>query len=145
MIADLPVAAELNGRLTLDELLSDISLQIREGIKHDSISYWEDKDTYYGEDLVCLTYQGDLYEYPADEYVERIEMLQSDKDACYNSMNVDILDSNEDYGIMIHYNSGLYDEDSVRSFGRLMCEMCERIITSDGADMRVADMISAGF
>ncbi|MBR4718773.1 MAG: AMP-binding protein [Lachnospiraceae bacterium] len=132
LIADIPVAVELNDRLTIEGLLSDISLQIREGIKHDSISYWEDKDTYYGEDLLCLTYQGNLYEYPADEYVESIEIMQSDNDACYNSMNVDILDSNEDYEIMIHYNSGLYDEDSVKRFGRLICEMCERIIMGHG-------------
>lgn len=141
MIKDLPVATKIDRKLTIDGLLTDVSIQIREGIKHDSISYWEEKDSYYGEDLLCLTYQGNLYEYPSDEYVEGIEIMQSDKVACRNSMEVEVLDCNDDYGIMIVYNSKLYDEVSVKNFGSLICRMCERIIESEGKDIRVKDIL----
>ena len=142
MIKDLPAAVEIDRNLTVDGLLTDISLQIREGIKHDSISYWEEKDSYYGEDLLCLNYQGNLYEYPSDEFVDGIEMMKSDKEACRNSMEVEILDCNDDYEVLIYYNSGLYDEAGVRSFGSLICGMCQRITESEGRDIRVKDIVS---
>ena len=101
----------------------------------------ESADSYYGEDLLCLTYQGNLYEYPADDFVDGIEMMQSDKVACRNSMEVEVLDSNDDYGVMIVYNSGLYEDNSVRSFGSLICRMCEHIIESDGKYIRVKEIV----
>ena len=49
--------------MSVERFLNAISFQIRDCISHGRVSYWEEEGSYYGEDLLCLIFQGDIYDY----------------------------------------------------------------------------------
>ena len=137
---DIPVALCLKPGLLLSELFENISVQIREGISHGRASYWIEKNSYYGKDLVCLLYQGDTYEYHEDHgVIHSAEELTSGPKACNNTLDIEILDGREDFGVLLDYNAKKYDRSSMERFADLFCEICERLVRCDSADLTVGD------
>ena len=133
LIKYLPVALHLTDGLKLSGLFENISTQIKDGISHGRVSYCDEE--IYGDDLlVCLLYQGDMYEYIGDDSViESLEAVPFHNLTCDNALNVEILDAKTEYGVSLDYNSKLYDEGSMKSFAGLFCKACELMLTMDGS------------
>jgi hypothetical protein len=129
----------LNPLKKISNLFNEASVQIREGISHASSSYWMEKEYYYGKDLVCLLFQGDFYEYPEDEIVESIKALPR-RVTVDNALDMEILDSSEDYGVLLAYNSGLYEEASMERFAALFVDMCRKIVREDAGQMKLEEL-----
>ena len=128
-IKDLPVAFHIPYGMPVGDLLDETKRQMRDGISHGHVSYWEEKGSYYGEDLMCLIYQKDIYDYGGyDDIVEKISEIPAQKTASINTMDVEILDSPEQFGIMVDYNSGVYEKSTIYSFTDLFCKSCEKIM-----------------
>ena len=139
---DIPVALRLKPGLLLSELFENISTQIREGVSHGRVSYWIEKESYRGRDLVCLLYQGDTYEYHEDHGIFRsAEELTIGPKACNNTLDIEILDSWEEFGVLLDYNARKYDRSSMERFAEIFCEICERLVRSDSAVLTVGDAI----
>ncbi|MBQ7154603.1 MAG: hypothetical protein IJR85_03480, partial [Synergistaceae bacterium] len=133
MIKYLPVALHLTEGLTLSGLFEEISAQIKDGISHGRISYCDEE--VFGDDLLlCLLYQGDMYEYIGDEgVIESLEAVPYDALTCDNALNVEILDARTEYGVSLDYNAKLYDEGSMKRFAGMFCRACELMLTMDGS------------
>ncbi len=139
---DIPVALRLKPGLLLSELFENINTQIREGVSHGRVSYWIEKESYRGRDLVCLLYQGDTYEYHEDHGIFRsAEELTIGPKACNNTLDIEILDGWEEFGVLLDYNARKYDRSSMERFAEIFCEICERLVRSDSAVLTVGDAI----
>lgn len=139
---DIPVALRLKPGLLLSELFDIIRTQIREGVSHGRVSYWIEKESYRGKDLVCLLYQGDTYEYHEDHGIFRsAEELTTGPKACNNSLDIEILDGREEFGVLLDYNARKYDTSSMERFAAIFCEICERLVRCDSAALTVGDAI----
>ncbi|MCR5403522.1 MAG: hypothetical protein K6E91_06805 [Butyrivibrio sp.] len=140
---DLPVALHLKRGLSLSALFEDISRQVSEGISHGSVSYWEEKGSYNGNELVCFLYQGDFYEYhDAEDVVSDAGELQRPAGAGYNLLDVELLDGKDAFGIQLSYNAEKYERQSIESFGRRFCNLCALMIRSDSNTVTVGDILS---
>ena len=133
LIKYLPVALHLTEGLTLSGLFEEISAQIKDGISHGRVSYCDEEA--FGDDLLlCLLYQGDMYEYIGDDSViDSLEAVPYDALTCDNALNVEILDARTEYGVSLDYNAKLYDEGSMKRFAGLFCKACELMLTMDGS------------
>ena len=140
---DIPVALNLKPRLPLYDLFEDICTQIRDGISHGKVSYWIEKYSYYGKDLVCLLYQGDLHEYNEDLGVIRsVEELPSGPSAWNNSLDIEILEGKENFGVQLDYNAKIYERTSMGRFAEIFCAICGKIVRDGSASQTVGDLIS---
>lgn len=146
---DIPVALRLKPGLLLSEFFEDISTQIREGISHGRVSYWIEKGSYNGSDLVCLLYQGDSYEYHDhdDHGIDDIRIIQnaqkmaSGPKACNNTLDIEILDGREAFGVLLDYNASKYDRSGMDRFAEIFRTTCENIVRSDIAALTVGDVV----
>ncbi len=75
-----------------------------------------------------VIYQGGIYEYQPNDVIKQIDALPNETDASEDSLDVEILDEMEDFGVLLNYNASKYEEESMQRFARLICEMGEKII-----------------
>lgn len=123
-LVDLPVTFSIE-KMSVEELLNEAAGQIRDGIAHGRVSYWEEAGSYYGEDLLCLIFQGDIYSYGEyDEIVKEQSELPKERMACNNKMNLQILDSADNFGVMVDYDAGAFERSTVEAFVDLFCQAC---------------------
>lgn len=140
---DLPIALHLKQGLTLSGLFEDIGRQVSAGISHGSVSYWEEKGSYNGNELVCFLYQGDFYEYhDREDVVSDAAELQRPAGAGYNLLDVELLDGKDSFGIQLSYNAEKYEQQSIESFGRRFCELCAKMIRLNPNTVTVGDILS---
>ncbi len=140
---DIPIALKLKRGLLLTELYDEVISQIRGGITHGSLSYWCEKGSYEGADLVCLLYQGEIYEYHDGEgVVSDMEYLPIPDFACNNNaFDVEILDGTDSFGVLLDYNASRYDKKSMERFGKLIDKICEEIIILNPNTTTVGQLI----
>ncbi len=123
-LVDLPVTFSIE-KMSVEELLNEAAGQIRDGIAYGRVSYWEEVGSYYGEDLLCLIFQGDIYGYGEyDEIVKEQSELPKERMACNNKMNLQILDSADNFGVMVDYDAGVFERSTVEAFVDLFCQAC---------------------
>ncbi len=131
-LRDLPLALHLKQGLLLSCLLEDISEQIRKGISHGSVSYWDEQGSYGGKDLVCLLYQGGLYGYKVrDEVLGCRDDLPVPAFACSNTLDIEILDSPDRFGVLLDYNARKYEQESMYRFGNIFCRICDHLLQNN--------------
>ena len=75
-------------------------------------------------------YQGDLYQYDPNDIVESVSVMDKGIHACNNALNVEILDSKDDFGVLLGYNGAMYDKASMERFAEIICNKCNEIITA---------------
>lgn len=126
---DLPVAFHIDKNPYIPDLLKETSKQIEDGVAHGHASYFMETGNYRNSDLLCLIYQGDIYQYDPDEVVVSAEMMDMDNDICNNALNVEVIESEDTYGIVLNYNAAMYDKASMERFAELICSKCSEIIT----------------
>ena len=140
-IKDLPVTFALEEGLSVDGFLKEVSAQIKDGIAHGRVSYWEETGSYYGEDLLCLIFQGDIWDYgEADDIVSAVEELPSEQTACNNKMNLEILDSRDEFAVMVRYDAGVYERSTAEAFANLFCRACSELINVTDHTVSVRDL-----
>ena len=61
--------------------------------------------------------------------------------ACNNSLDIEILDGREEFGVLLDYNARKYDTSSMERFAAIFCEICERLVRCDSAALTVGDAI----
>lgn len=61
--------------------------------------------------------------------------------ACNNTLDIEILEGSEEFGVLLDYNAKKYDRSGMERFAELFCEICERIVRSGSAAMTVGDVI----
>ena len=128
-IMDLPVTFAIGEGLSVEEFLYEVADQVKDGIAHGNISYWEEVGSYFGENLLCLIFQGDIYDYgEADEIVKEMSKLPSENAACNNKMDMEILDSEDSFGVMIDYDAGVYERSTAEAFAGLFCRICSELL-----------------
>ena len=132
---DLPAAFHIEREPDIPHLLKETKAQIEQGVAHGRASYFMKAGSYRGSDLFCLTYQGDLYQYGSDEIVASAELMDRDTSASNNALNVEILESGDDFGILLSYNGAMYDEASMERFAGLFCDKCAEIIAACGGNL----------
>lgn len=139
-IQDLPIAVRLKGGLSLSRLFEDVSRQISEGISHGSLSYWDERDTY--EHLTCCLYQGDLHEYhDGGSLVTGVRELPLPSVASNNTLDVQILDGQDAFGVLLDYNASVYEQRSMERFGRIFRRICARFLRQNPNTATVGDVL----
>ena len=143
---DLPVAVHLKPGLLLYRLYEEISEQVRNGISHGSVSYWEENATcegdYEGKDLVCLLYQGDIYEYDdKDGIINGMEEFPVPQVACNNTLDIEILDGKDRFGVLLDYNAKKYERATIERFGKIFRGLCSLLTSMNPNTTRVSDAI----
>ena len=139
---DIPVTLSIEENMSVEMFLNEVSFQIRDCISHGSVSYWEESGSYFGEDLLCLIFQGDLYDYgESDDIVREIFELPTEKKACNNKMDLEILDSREDFGILVDYDAGAYERDTAEAFAKLFCKACCELLNVSDHSVSVKELL----
>ena len=126
---DLPASFHIENDSNILSLLNDTRRQIEEGIAHGHASYFMESEKYSDKDLLCLIFQGDLYWYEPDAIVTNVEMMDRGDFASSTSLDVEILESDDEYGVMLEYNGAMYEEASMERFAGLICQKCAEIIS----------------
>ena len=127
--------------LSVEGFLRETVYQIKDGIAHGSISYWEEVGSYSGENLLCLIFQGDIYDYgDSDEIVNEISELPSKNMACNNKMDMEILDSSSRFGVLVDYDAGVYDRGTAEAFAGLFTKACSELINVTDHTVSVRDL-----
>lgn len=130
-IQEMPLSFHVEKDMDISKLLLDVKEQIRGNFIHGNADYWSEQlSSYRGNDILCVIYQGDIYESQSNELIESVEELPNDTDACENTLDVEILDGNESFGVLLNYNASMYEEESMQRFAGLLCEMGEKIIAA---------------
>ncbi len=106
-LLDLPVTFTLEDDLSIESFLNEVAAQVRDGISHGHVSYREECGGYHGNDLLCMIFQGEIYDFKEnDEIVKEISELVSPNTACDNKMDLEILDSENAFGVLVDYDAG---------------------------------------
>ncbi len=141
-IRDLPVTFAIEEGLSVEGLMNEVVSQIKDGIAHGSVSYWEEEGSYHGENLLCLIFQGDIYDYgESDDIVRKISELPTGNRACNNKMDLEILDSEEDFGVMVDYDAGVYERSTAENFADLFCRACLELLDVADHSVSVKELI----
>lgn len=128
-IKDLPVTFALEEGLSVEEFLKEVVDQIKDAIAHGNISYWEETGSYSGDNLLCLIFQGDIYDYgDSDEIVMEISELPSKNMACNNKMDLEIIDSRDSFGVLVDYDAGVYERSTAEAFADLFSKACHALL-----------------
>ena len=127
---DIPAAFHIEKDADILRLVKEAREQIEKGIAHGHASYFMETGDYRGKDLLCLLYQGDIYSYEPDMIVEHAEMMDKGTYACDNALDVEILESDEEYGVMLNYNGAMYERASMDRFAELINKKCAEIIAA---------------
>ncbi len=128
-LLDLPVTFTLEEDLSIESFLNEVAAQVRDGIAHGHVSYWEECGGYYGNDLLCMIFQGDIYDFKEnDEIVKEISELVSPNTACDNKMDLEILDSENAFGVLVDYDAGVYERTTAEAFAKLFCKVCSELV-----------------
>ena len=139
---DMPVAYRLKRGVLLSRLYEEIAAQVREGISHGNVSYWEEKGSYCGKQLTCLIYQGDVYEFRnSGSIVNSVEKLPLPYAACNNQLDIEILDGRDRFGILLDYNARKYEQSTMERFSRIFCAACVQMIRQNPKTATVGDVI----
>ena len=142
-IKDLPVTFALEEGLSVEGFLRETVYQIKDGIAHGSISYWEEVGSYSGENLLCLIFQGDIYDYgDSDEIVREISELPLKNMACNNKMDMEILDSRDSFGVLVDYDAGVYERSTAEAFANLFCRACSELINIVDHSVSVNELLN---
>ncbi len=138
---DLPVTLSIEENMSVERFLNEISFQIRDCISHGRVSYWEEEGSYYGEDLLCLIFQGDMYDFgESDEIVMEVSELTTEHVVCNNKMDLEILDSRENFGIMVDYDAGVYERATAEAFAELFCRACSELLNVSDHSVLVKEL-----
>jgi hypothetical protein len=140
-LKDLPVAFHLDPAMTLSGLLRETAAQIRGGVAHGSISYWIEKGSCRGNELMCLIYQGDLYEYTDDFRISGAERLPVGRAACFDPLDIEVIEGRDAYGVQLNYNRGLYDESTMEAFAERLCGLCAKMTREGAADLTLEEIL----
>ena len=54
---------------------------------------------------MCVIYQGDIYGSHSNELIESMEEIPNETDTSENSLDVEILDDKEKYGVLLNFNA----------------------------------------
>jgi hypothetical protein len=140
-IKDIPFAVQLRQGLLLSELYETIVAQIRGGVSHGRVSYWEEKGSYHGKDMVCLLYQGAIYELREDYGIFRSkEELPTGPSASNNTLDIEILDGSE-FGVLLDYNAVKYERASMERFAELFCGICSQLVRKNKSYTTVGEIL----
>ncbi len=143
---DFPIAFTIDDKTKLKDLLMQAKEQVLESIAHGSISYFDRIGLYQGHEVLCLLYQGDMYE--CDKYrsfmKNTAEPLETDEFpcGCGNSPELEILESRDGFGFILDYNSAQYKRESMEKFVNLFASSCEMLLmAAENPDITVAQTI----
>ena len=140
---DLPVTFCFENDISVKRFLNEVVDQIKDGITHGNISYWEEVGSYYGDDLLCLIFQGEIYDYGEfDDIVRMVSELPSEHNACNNKMDLEILDSRADFGIRVDYDAGAYERSTAQEFAELFCKACCELISISDHAVSVKELLA---
>ena len=139
---DLPVAFTFESDMTVSEVLTDTARQIREAIAHGSVSYFMEKGGYYGSDLLCLMYQQDIYDYSGEDLVVEADALVSERTGSSNALDVEIIDSEKEYGIFFDYNAGMYDAPDIERFASRTRDIAGRLVEENPLTTKLHQLVS---
>ena len=142
---DFPIAFTIEDKTRLKDLLMQAKEQTLESIAHGSISYFDRIGLYQGHEVLCLLYQGDMYN--CDNYgsfmKKTAEPLETDEFpyACGNSPELEILDSRTEFGFILDYNAAQYKRESMERFLNLFATSCRMLLeTAENPDIMVRDI-----
>jgi acyl-coenzyme A synthetase/AMP-(fatty) acid ligase len=142
-LRDIPIRFELKRGLVLSKLYEDMAEQIREGFSHGMISYWDEAGAYEGRDQICFLYQGDIREFHDEEgIVAGLDEIRMPVSACMNTLDVEVNDGADSFGVLLDYNAGKYKKSSMERFGRIFCDICSMLISSNPNTTTVGDIMA---
>ena len=137
---DFPIAFTIDDKTKLKDLLMQAKEQVLESIAHGSISYFDRIGLYQGHEVLCLLYQGDMYE--CDKYrsfmKNTAKPLETDEFpcGCGNSPELEILESRDGFGFILDYNATQYKRESMEKFVNLFAASCEMLLeTAENPDI----------
>ncbi len=143
-LIDLPVTFAIEKEMSVESFLKEVAGQIKDGIAHGRVSYWEEVGSYYGEDLLCLIFQGDIYGYGEyDEIVKEQSELPKEQMACNNKMNLQILDSPDSFGVLVDYDAGVYERSTAEAFADIFCKACSVMleVNDNSASVSITEVL----
>ncbi len=143
LLRELPLAVQLKRGMQLSRLYEMISAQIRDSISHGSLSYLAEKGSLEKEYCTPgIIYQGDLYEYhPNDGIISSMEMLPVADAACSNTLDLEILEGRETFGVLLDYNARRYERRSMERFGSMFRTICALMISLNPNTTTVGDIL----
>ena len=56
-------------------------------------------------------------------------------------MDLEILDSREDFGIMVDYDAGVYERSTVDAFAELFCRACSELLNVSDHSVLVKELL----
>ena len=51
--------------------------------------------------------------------------------ACNNTLDIEILDGRNDFGVLLDYNARKYDRSSMERFADIFCSICESLVRNE--------------
>ena len=130
-IHEIPVAFSMVENQSLKDCLADAQKQIEEGINHASTSYCLDEWFMKNHGAATVIFHNDIFDYSAvDDVVSGFEKLFTDKypTACENPLDLEIIESPEEFVALFDYNGALYKHESMEKFAEIFMQNCEKLL-----------------
>ncbi len=130
-IREIPIAFSMMQDMGLRTYLEDAQKQIEEGINHASLSYCLDDQFATKSGVATVIFHNDVCDYRvAGEIVSGMERLVSDKypTACESPLDVEIIESPEEFAALFDYNGALYKHESMEKFAEIFVQNCVKLL-----------------
>ena len=130
-IREIPIAFSMVEGKSLREYLVDAQMQIEEGINHASLSYCLDEWFMQKNGAATVIFHNDVYDYRLlDGVVNGVGKIFSDKypTACENPLDLEIIETPEEFQALFDYNGALYKHESMEKFAEIFIQNCEKLM-----------------
>ena len=130
-IREIPIAFSMVEGKSLREYLVDAQMQIEEGINHASLSYCLDEWFMQKNGAATVIFHNDVYDYRLlDGVVNGVGKIFSDKypTACENPLDLEIVETPEEFQALFDYNGALYKHESMEKFAEIFIQNCEKLM-----------------
>ena len=135
LFRDLPVALRLHDEMNLTDILSEVHVQIRDGIKYNCYPYIETDPQVVDGDITGVLYQRDLRDVAdfGGMSAEPVEIRQN-KAASQTVLDIQILDGEEGLQYVFDYAASRYKQESMTAFQSLFKRVVAAMVSHTNTD-----------
>lgn len=142
LFRNLPAGVRLTKETTLKELYADIAQQINEGIAHSCYPYIESNNNVVEDDLTCVLYQDNLRNTDAIPGLVGEVELNNEKHASQNIMDIEILNRDNGFVMMIDYAASLYQPESIDRYRKIFRAAVEVLVSyTDEEKVSIGELV----
>lgn len=134
LFRNLPVALNLKSKITVGDVLKDITGQVNKGIEYSCYPYVETEKRVVEDDIECVLYQDDLREIADMPGILGEVEIRHNRAASQNVLDVEILNGKEGTVAMYDYASSRYNAKTIDDYAKIVKMVIDVLLECEDID-----------